>query len=292
MIVYHINELTFSYNQKGTPAINRLNFNINQGEFVGITGPTGAGKSTLIKCLNGIIPHYQDGVLAGRVLLLGKSISEISLGQIARTVGSVFDDPEAQIVAMDVEQELAFGLENLGVEPAIIDQRISKALQITGINKLRHSSTAALSGGQKQRLAIAAVLAQEPEVLILDEPTSELDPIGTREIFQVLKELNQQRNITIIMVEQKTELLASYASRVLVMNAGCIELDGVPRQVFSDTEKLTQLGVQPPQILDLAHQLGLIHTQPITVAEGLEAIKNSKYSSTTSTSRFITSLSR
>ncbi|MEG6616159.1 ABC transporter ATP-binding protein [Peptococcaceae bacterium 1198_IL3148] len=277
MIVYQVNNLSFNYNKNGIPAINGLNLSIKQGEFIGITGPTGAGKSTLVKCLNGIIPHYQNGVLAGQVLLLGQSISEISLAKIARIVGSVFDDPEAQIVAMDVEQELAFGLENLGVEPAIINERITEALRLTGINNLRHCDTAALSGGQKQRLAIAAVLALKPEVLILDEPTSELDPIGTKEIFQVLKELNQRQHITIIVVEQKTEFLARYASRILVMNGGRIQMDDSPRQVFSDIKKLTQLGVQPPQILDLAHQLGLSHLQPITVAEGIKIINEVFY---------------
>lgn len=271
--MYSINIENFHYQGSNTPALQNVLLNIKQGDFVGITGPTGAGKSTFIKCLNGLIPHFFAGMFAGEVTLMGKSIKESTVANIARHVGSVFDDPEAQLVALEVEQELIFGLENLAVNPEEMEQRIAYALQWAGITHLRHASTNELSGGQKQRLAIATALALRPKVLLLDEPTSELDPIGSKEIFQLLKQLNEEQSITIVVVEQKTELLARYVHQLLVMDGGTVVCSGPPAEVFSNWQQMQQLGVKVPQITELACRLMKNDFPiPLTVAEGVAFI--------------------
>ncbi|MTI79594.1 MAG: ATP-binding cassette domain-containing protein [Firmicutes bacterium] len=273
-MMYNIENFTFNYRSENAPALRDINLSVFKGEFLGITGPTGAGKSTLAKCLNGIIPHFQRGLMHGLIKLKDESINNSSIATIARTVGSVFDDPEGQIVSMEVEQELIFGLENMGIPPENMKQRMDKALEVTGIAHLRHSPTNSLSGGQKQRLAIAAVLAMQPEVLILDEPTSELDPMGSKEIFQVLRYLNKQEGITVVMIEQKTELLARYADRIVVLEQGEIAMEGTPERIFSRREELYKIGVQVPQVTELACLLtGETDILPLTVPEGASFIR-------------------
>lgn len=271
MELYEIENLTFTYKNSQSPALCSLNLSIKKGEFLAITGPGGAGKSTLIKCLNGIIPHFNSGNMEGRVMLQGISTRGKSIADIACIAGTVMDDPEAQIISMDVEQEISFGLENMGINRVEMEARINCALQVTGMSELRYCSTAELSGGQKQRLAIASALALQPQVLILDEPTSELDPLGTKAIFKLLRQLNKEKGITVIIVEQKTEYLALYASRILILNQGEIVLDGLSREVFSAQEELLRLGVQIPQIPELVYRLGACQEDdiPLTIDEGL-----------------------
>lgn len=270
MALLEIKNFTFSYPQSPQPALKDINLTVGKGEFIGITGPTGAGKSTLACCLNGIIPHFQGGKAQGQINLQGVSIFTRSAAQISRLVGSVFQDPEAQIVSTEVEQELAFGLENLGFPPREIEKRIADALDLVGIAELRHRPTVALSGGQKQRVAIAAALAMLPEILLLDEPTSELDPVGTEEVFQVLNHLNKDRGITVIIIEQKTEQLAAYTDRIVVLNNGEVALEGEPWQVFSQQEELEAIGIRIPQVTRLAKMLGGRdkYSLPLTVEQG------------------------
>lgn len=256
MAILEIENFTFSYPQSLRPALRDINLSVEKGEFIGITGPTGAGKSTLACCLNGIIPHFQGGDVRGRINLQGVSIFNKSTAQISRLVGSVFQDPEAQIISSEVEQELAFGLENLGLPPREIEKRITETLELAGISELRHRSTIALSGGQKQRVAIASALAMQPEILLLDEPTSELDPVGTEEVFQVLSRLNREQGITVIVIEQKTEQLAAHAGRILVLDDGALVMDGEPWQVFSKQKELDAIGVKIPEVTRLAGMLG------------------------------------
>lgn len=270
MALLEIKNFTFSYPQSPQPALKDINLSVEKGEFIGVTGPTGAGKSTLACCLNGIIPHFQGGSAQGQINLQGSSIFTRSAAQISRLVGSVFQDPEAQIISTEVEQELAFGLENLGFPPKEIEKRISDALDLVGIAELRHRPTAALSGGQKQRVAIAAALAMLPEILVLDEPTSELDPVGTEEVFQVLNHLNKEQGITILIIEQKTEQLAAFAGRMVVLNSGEVAMDGEPWQVFSRQEELEAIGIKIPQVTRLAGMLGGKdkYSLPLTVEQG------------------------
>lgn len=269
--VISVANLTFTYPGSGQTALNNISFQVKAGEFIGITGPAGAGKSTLVLCLNGIIPNFQGGTFQGRVLIDNMDTFEISCVDISRKVGSVFQDPEAQIVAPTVEDEIAFGLENFGIEPRIIAERIEEALNFIGISHLRNRSTTELSGGQKQRVAIAAAVALHPEILVLDEPTSELDPIGTMEVFEVLKQLNEASGMTIIIVEQKINILMEYIKRLLILNNGRLVADGTPRAIISEPEILTEVGLKAPPVSELAYllkQKGLYHEElPLTVDE-------------------------
>lgn len=250
-----IKNLTFAYPDAAQPALRGINLNIAAGEFVGVIGPTGAGKSTLTMCLNGVIPHWQAGDYSGDVLLDGRDAALHPCAELASTIGSVFQDPEAQIVASIVEDEIAFGLENLNTPREAIGPRIEESLALVGISQLRQASTTRLSGGQKQRVAIAAAIALRPRVLVLDEPTSELDPQGALDVFNTLRKLNQDHGITVIIVEQKTQLLAEYCSRLVVMEQGQIRLNGPTRTVLAQGDLLARLGVNCPPVTRLAHRL-------------------------------------
>ena len=250
-----INELSFKYTGSNSFALKNINLNIQRGEFVGIIGPAGAGKSTLTLCLNGVIPHFQSGEFTGMLKINGTDTCTSSCASLACSVGSVFQDPESQIVASIVEEELAFGLENLNVPRSEMNSRIDEALRMVGITHLRYSSTTRLSGGQKQRVAIAAAIALKPKVLVLDEPTSELDPKGSTDVFDTLLKLNSQYNITIIIVEQKIQLLSEYCSRLVLLDKGNIVADGQTREILTNQELLMQMGVSCPPVTQLAHLL-------------------------------------
>lgn len=274
--VIQVENLSFTYPGSSVPALSELNFAVNSGELLGVTGPAGAGKSTLLLCLNGIIPHFQGGTVHGGVYIDGVDTFQTGCRDLAHKIGSVFEDPEAQIVAMTVEDELAFGLENLNIPPPEMEERIAWALSMVGISELRYRPTTQLSGGQKQRVAIAAAIALRPQVLVLDEPTSELDPLGTIEVFKVLRHLNQDLGITVIIVEQKMNLLMEYARRLLVMDQGRMILDQEPRKVLEQPELIVELGLRPPPVGHLAYMLrqkGWYNQElPLTVDEAYQGI--------------------
>ncbi len=260
-------------------ALNDISLSVQAGEFVGITGPAGAGKSTLVLTINGIIPHFQSGTFQGRVLINGHDTFETSCSEISRQVGSVFQDPEAQLVAPTVEDEIAFGLENFGFEPETIETRIRESLQFIGISHLRNRSTSELSGGQKQRVSIAAAIALRPGILILDEPTSELDPIGTMEVFEVLKKLNHEFGLTILVVEQKINILMEYIQRLLIMNRGALLVDKTPREIIAGPETLQSVGLRVPPVSELAFLLKkkarYVGELPLTVDEAYLGLQKS-----------------
>lgn len=280
--VISTDDLTFKYPGSSQTALTKVSFQIKAGEFVGVTGPAGAGKSTLALCLNGIIPHFQAGTYQGKVLIDGRDTFETDCAEISRKVGSVFQDPEAQIVAPTVEDEIAFGLENFGVSPVIIEERIKEALDFIGISHLRERSTTELSGGQKQRVAIAAAVALRPEILVLDEPTSELDPIGTMEVFEVLKQLNDRYQMTIIVIEQKINILMEYIKRLMIFDKGSLVCDRTPREIISEPEILSKIGLKAPPVSELGYYLrqqGLYQEElPLTVDEAYWGLmKNFSY---------------
>lgn len=267
--ILQLKNITYHYSNLQLAALDNINLTIQKGSFIGFTGPTGAGKTTLLKTINGIIPQFEGGLLKGQVLLKGTPTVEMTIAQIGRLVGTVLDDPEAQIICLDVEQELAFVMENFGIPPGEMERQMNMALSSVGIAHLRSRSTRALSGGQKQRLAIAAALVMLPEILVLDEPTSELDPLGSTDVFQVLKQLNTKYGITILVAEQNTELLTSYCDRLVVLDQGKLVLDGTVREIFS-SKNIQQLGVAIPQVTELAQLFNDSPLKlPITLEEGL-----------------------
>ena len=271
------NDVSFSYEHGEGFAVQNISTHIGRGEFVGIIGPSGAGKSTLLSMINGVIPHFHKGDFYGEVLVCGKDTVESTCGEISHHVGSVFQDPEAQIVSMVVEDEIAFGLENFGIPADEIETRMAEALKMAGIEHLRRQSTTALSGGQKQRVTIAAAIALRPEILVLDEPTSQLDPVGSRQVFRTLKRLNQEYGITILIVEQKVLLLSEFCSRFMVMDKGRIIMDGPIRQVLEHNDKLLELGINCPRVVTLTKLLqdASLYSggYPVDVAEAESVIR-------------------
>ncbi len=230
-----------------------VNLQLGMGEVVGLIGPSGAGKSTLALALNGSVPQSTGGQVRGEVVIEGLDSKRNPVAELATRVGIVFQDPETQFLQMTVEAELAFGPENLGLPVAEIEQRVTWALRVTGLNEFRHRAPAHLSGGEQQRVAIAAILAMQPRILVLDEPTASLDPRGKTEVLEVIRTLRSEH--TILLITQDSEALAGFADRVLVLDHGQIVMEGNPNQVFEQVERLGELGLRPPEISEFAHCL-------------------------------------
>ena len=246
--VISINNLSYKYPSTDNWALKNINLEIYEGEYVGLIGPNGAGKTTLSLILNGLIPNALGGELKGRVSVCGMDISEHKTPELSQNVGLVFSDPEAQLSQFTVEEEVAFGPSNLGISKEKILENVTTAIRATGLKGLEGRTPLALSGGQKQRVAIAAVLAMNPRVLVLDEPTSNLDPLGTCEIFRTIKEIVDTGSFTVIMAEHHTELLAEYATRIITLNAGQVVADGPPQEAFARCRDIDKMGIRVPQV--------------------------------------------
>ncbi len=244
-----IKHLVHKYNEETTfekVALDDINLEIGNGEFIGLIGHTGSGKSTLIQHLNAIIKPT-----SGEILLDGENINadKTKLKSIRQRVGLVFQYPEHQLFEMTVYKDVAYGPSNMDLSNEEIDRRVRKSLEIVGIDEsFYEKSPFDLSGGQKRRVAIAGVLAMEPEVLILDEPTAGLDPMGREEILSAVKQLHEKLKITIILVSHSMEDIAKLVDRIIVMNKGKVALDGTPKEVFSQVDKLESIGLAVPQI--------------------------------------------
>ncbi len=209
-----------------------------------LTGPSGCGKTTLCRCFNGLVPHFYGGELQGDVTVTGLNVTQQAICDLAQHVGLVFQSPENQLFALSVEKDVAFGLENLGIPRDEIQKRVDWALRMTGITNIRERAPHELSGGQQQRVAIACVLAMQPDVMILDEPTSFLDPVGAQKIFDVISRLNKDLGITTILVEHRLDLAGKFANHVIVMDEGKVMLDGEPRGIFtSEDARLIGVGI-------------------------------------------------
>lgn len=246
---------SFKYKNGEKNALSGINIRINKGDFVGVIGNSGAGKSTFTYAINGVIPHHFEGDFFGEVIVKGNDTVESSPSELALSVGSVFQDIDGQMVSSVVEDELLFGLENFGVPHEEIESRISDIFKMVGIEDLRYRNISTLSGGQKQKVAICAVVSLMPDILVLDEPTAELDPQSSYQIFSMLRMLNEKMGITIIVVEQKIMLLSEFSKRLLIFNDGSIYLDGSPHEVLKDTTKLQDIGVNCPRVASLANVL-------------------------------------
>jgi energy-coupling factor transporter ATPase len=248
--VIEIKGLTYSYPGASKPSLKDVNLTVEKGEFAILTGPSGCGKTTLCRCFNGLIPHFYAGELKGDLKIADLNVHERSTGEMAKHVGLVFQNPENQLFALSVEKDVAFGLENLGMPREHMRERVDWALKMTGIEDLRERAPHELSGGQQQRVAIASVLAMQPEIIVFDEPTSFLDPLGAQRIFEVIGQLNKELGITVVLVEHRLDLAAKYASHVIIMDEGKIVLDGSPREIFN-SERAWLLGVGIPKAVRL-----------------------------------------
>ncbi|MEM2875343.1 MAG: ATP-binding cassette domain-containing protein [Candidatus Bathyarchaeia archaeon] len=268
--------LSYTYPGSSYPSLKRVSFKVDEGEFILLTGPSGCGKTTLCRCLNGLIPHFYGGTLEGELLVSGLRVTEHPTHELAPHVGLVFQNPENQIFALSVEKDVAFGLESLGMERSEMKKRVEWALEVTGIKELRDRAPHEISGGQQQRVAIAGILAMQPEILVLDEPTSFLDPLSAVKILEIIKRLNEEMGLTVLLIEHRLDMVLRYIDRVIIMNDGSIALDGKPKEVFKSRHP-ESLGVGLPKITKLFNMLreeGLnTHEVPITPEEASRTVK-------------------
>lgn len=262
MSLIEFHNVSFSYGteegEEKVDVLENLNLNIEKGSFVAVLGHNGSGKSTLAKLTNGILfPQH------GKVLVDGMETKpDDSIYDIRKKVGMVFQNPDNQIVASIVEEDVAFGVENLGVPPEECRRRVDEALKTVGMYELREKAPHKLSGGQKQRVAVAGIIAMRPQCIVLDEPTAMLDPSGRAEVMQTIKRLNREEGITIVLITHYMDE-AVQADRVIVMDSGVVKMDDTPANVFSHVEEIKKLGLDVPQATELIYESGLNPPQTI-----------------------------
>ena len=277
-IYIHAKNLVYAYREEDglkMPVLHGISLDIKRGEYVAVLGHNGSGKSTFAKLLNMILePESGELVVAGRDLC-SPELTEDDLFALRREVGMVFQNPDNQLVATIVEEDVAFGPENLGVPPAEIRKRVDEALETVGMTAYARHEPHRLSGGQKQRIAIAGVLAMHPSCVILDEATAMLDPVGRREVIETVERLNREAGMTVITITHYMNE-AARADRVVVIDDGRILMDGTPREVFSKPEKLMAAGLDVPQCTALVHALSeegiSLKGTPITTEECADLI--------------------
>lgn len=250
-----LHDVSFSYLRGSGTVLKNVDLTVKRGEFLGIMGPTGVGKTTLLYIMSGVIPHYLKGTLSGTVTVNGKKTTDMTMAELSRMVGMVMQDPESQIFNLFVREELAWGLENRGLPKEEIIAKRDEVVKFFGIENIQNSVTYDLSGGQKQRVAIASVYCLGNEIFLLDEPTSELDPIGTTIVFDAVKKLASKQGITVVMVEHKSEQLAQFADRIALLRNGEIKVVAEPTRFFAEKELLAEAGIDPPQVTELTYDL-------------------------------------
>ena len=254
MEVIEVDSLTFRYLGRKNPTIIDVSLKVSAGDFVLLVGPSGCGKSTLCRCLNGLIPHFYEGELQGEVYVDGLRVRDTPTHVLSQRIGMVFQNPQNQLFSLSVEGDIAFALENLAIPREEIRRRVDEVLKLLRIEHLRDRSPFELSGGQQQKVAIASVLAMRPKILLLDEPTSFLDPLSAQQLFESIDEIRKKLGLTIIMVEHRIELAAPRASRIIVMNKGRIIYDGDVRKFFEEYDGYSY-GVYTPKVVRLANEI-------------------------------------
>ena len=268
-----IENLHFTYPSRNTPTLRGIDAKVAPKAFILLTGPTGCGKSTLLRTLNGLIPHASGGNLSGSVRVGGTSVAEQPIAVTCQQVGLLFQNPEEQLFCIIVEDEIAFGLENQGLPSHEIDRRIDSALTQVGLAGFRNREIASLSSGQKQRVALACVCAMQPQILLLDEPTSYLDPQATHDILEIIRDLNRKLGITIIVAGHQVNEIAPLCSQVWLMNDGKLVSDLPIDQAFTDVKQYSQLGVQVPELAQIAARYGYAE-RPLTLDHAVRLFAN------------------
>lgn len=269
MSVIKVENLTVQYLGEENNALDGVSLEIEKGEFVALLGAHGAGKTTLCHSLNGLVPNMISADMYGAIEVLGEIPPKIPVRQLATKVGSIFDNPEFQMSQLTVFEEVALGLQNLGVEKSTIEKNISESLKLVGLEGFDDRSPFEISGGQQQRLAMASALAMKPEILILDEPTSNLDPIGKEEVFSVTRKLNQEEGMTVIIAEHEVEVIADFADKLVLLEEGRINEIGTPQEIFPKfVDNQENVGVRVPQVTELASKKPeLFESIPVTLDE-------------------------
>lgn len=260
-----LDNFSFAYGDSKNLVLKNINLEIQDGDFLGVIGSSGAGKTTLSYAINGIIPQHYKGQYFGKVIVNDKDVFETDACQLALEIGSVFQDIDSQMTCSTVEDEILFGLENFAFEKKEIIQRVDWVLNEMGIANLRERDISGLSGGQKQKVAIAAILALRPKILVLDEPTGELDPSASRNIFRVVKELNKKYGITVIVIEQKIRLLCEFADHLAVIKKGELKFHGTVPEVLSHRDELAELGLNHERVGKILDQLAAGKVEKVSV---------------------------
>lgn len=272
-----LHNVSFTYWEAEEPSLKDINLEVEAGQFVLITGPTGGGKSTFLMLLNGLIPHLIHGKLDGKVLINGQDTKTKTVPELSTQVGITFEDPDTQIVSLTVEDDVAFGPSNSGVEGVEISRRVQAALSRTRLSGMEERNPFTLSGGQKQGLAIAGVLAMNPKILVLDEPLSMLDPIGRAMVVEILKELVENSGSTVLVAEQNPEPFLELADRIIVFDHGQVVQDGPVKDVFKEVGLLSNIGVKLPPIVELFRVLRnsgyFLQDFPLTTKDAVGLLK-------------------
>ena len=272
-----VENLKYKYPTTDFLALSGITFSVKSGEFIGIIGKNGAGKSTLCQAIAGLVPNFHKGSYGGKVLVGNMEVKNVPICELCEKVGTVFQNPFNQVTGskMTVYEEIAFGLENLGIPKEEMIKRIDEAMELLDIAKYKDRNPFDLSGGQMQRMAIASIIAMQPEVIVLDEPTSQLDPQGKEEVYQAVQQLSK-KGITIFMVEHNMEKIASYCDRVLILDEGKLVDFNTPQKIFS-RDDLELLGLEPPAFTKICKGLGLKNPltdcYPVTLEEAQELMQ-------------------
>lgn len=273
MSIIKIENLSVQYLEQEDKALDEISLEVDEGEFVAILGAHGAGKTTLCLSINGIVPNMINADMFGKIEVAGEVPPNIPVRELASKVGSVFDNPEFQMSQLTVFEEVALGLQNLGVDKETIIENITTSLEMVGLAGFEERSPFEISGGQQQRLAMASALSMKPQILVLDEPTSNLDPIGKEEVFTVTRKINQEEGLTVIIAEHEVEVISEYADKVILLEHGRITEVGSPDELFPKIVDIqSNVGVRIPQITDFASRTpekfnGNI---PVTVDQAIE----------------------
>ena len=273
MSIIKIEDLTVQYLEQEENALDKISLEVEEGEFVDILGAHGAGKTTLCLSINGIVPNMINADMFGKIEVAGEIPPNIPVRELASKVGSVFDNPEFQMSQLTVFEEVALGLQNLGVDKDTIIENITTSLELVGLAGFEERSPFEISGGQQQRLAMASALSMKPQILVLDEPTSNLDPIGKEEVFTVTRKINQEEGLTVIIAEHEVEVIAEYADKVILLEQGKITQVGTPEELFPNIVDIqSNVGVRIPQITDFASRVPDKFTGsiPVTVDKAIE----------------------
>ena len=274
MSIIKIENLSVQYLEQEDKALDGISLEVNEGEFVAILGAHGAGKTTLCLSINGIVPNMINADMFGKIEVAGEVPPKIPVRELASKVGSVFDNPEFQMSQLTVFEEVALGLQNLGVEKDTIIENITRSLELVGLAGFEERSPFEISGGQQQRLAMASALSMKPQILVLDEPTSNRDPIGKEEVFTVTRKMNQEEGLTVIIAEHEVEVIAEYADKVILLEEGKITQMGTPEELFPSIVNIqSDVGVRIPQITDFASKIPdkFKGTIPVTVDQATES---------------------
>jgi energy-coupling factor transport system ATP-binding protein len=272
-----VESLKYKYPLSETLALNDISFQVEKGEFIGIIGKNSAGKSTLCQAIVGLVPHFFKGAYGGKVLVDGLEVKTHEIADLSLKIGMVFQNPFTQVTGskLTVYEEIAFGLENIGIPQSEMVERIDDVLKLLNIEKVKDQNPFDLSGGQMQRMAIASIIAMKPEIIVLDEPTSQLDPAGSEEVFRAIQSLSEQ-GITVIMAEHKMEKVAQYCSRVLLLDDGKVVDFDTPEEIFS-RDDLEEYGVNAPVYTRVCKALGVkkqgTDVYPVTLEDAEKALR-------------------